>query len=169
MNSQKSGYNGLQIALHWTIAVLVLFQLLFGEGMTTYVDAAADGQQLSPYDQTMGSAHYWVGFSVLLLVFVRLAVRLFVGAPKTEPRMPKWMAFASRATHVLFYCLLIGAPVSGLLAFYVWRWMGDIHGWAKPVLIVLIGLHAAAALFHHFVLKDAVLRKMLVPARNQGG
>jgi cytochrome b561 len=169
MNSRKSGYNGLQIVLHWTIAVLVLFQLLFGESMTTYVDAAADGHQLSPYEQTMGSAHYWVGFSVLLLVFVRLSVRLFVGAPKADSRMPKWMAFTSRATHALFYSLLVGAPVSGLLAFYVWPWMGDIHGWAKPVFIVLIGIHASAALFHHFILKDAVLRRMLIPARDQVG
>jgi cytochrome b561 len=50
------------------------------------------------------------------------------------------------------------------LAFYVWNWMGDIHALAKPAFIVLIGIHAGAALFHHFVLKDTVLRRMLVPA-----
>ena len=165
MNSEKSGYSGLQIGLHWTTAVLVLFQLLFGESMTTYADAAANGRQLSSYEQTMGSAHYWVGLAVLLLVFVRLAIRLFFGAAKAQPTMPKWMAFASRATHVLFYGLLLAVPVSGLLAFYVWDWMGDIHGWAKPAFIVLICVHAGAALFHHFVLKDAVLRTMFVPAR----
>ncbi|WP_192181696.1 cytochrome b [Mesorhizobium amorphae] len=169
MSSEKSGYSGLQIGLHWTIAVLVLFQLLFGESMTTYVDAAADGRQLSSYDQTMGSAHYWVGLSILLLVFVRLAVRLFVGAPRAQPTMSKWMVFTSRATHALFYCLLVGAPLSGLLAFYVWGWMGDIHALAKPVFIVLICIHAGAALFHHFVLKDIVLRRMLVPARDPAG
>ncbi|MBZ9701610.1 MULTISPECIES: cytochrome b [unclassified Mesorhizobium] len=166
MNSKKSGYSGLQISLHWTIAALVLFQLLFGESMTIYVDAVADGRRLSSSEQTMGSAHYWVGLAILLLVFVRLAVRLFIGAPKPQSTMPKWMALASRATHVLFYGLLVAVPVSGLLAFYLWRWMGDIHGWAKPVFIVLICVHAGAALFHHFVLKDAVLRRMFVPARD---
>jgi cytochrome b561 len=60
----------------------------------------------------------------------------------------------------------MAVPVSGLLAYYVWDWMGDIHAIAKPAFIVLIGVHAAAAIFHHFVLKDAVLRKMLVPASN---
>ena len=78
--------------------------------------------------------------------------------------MKRWMVFASKATHVAFYCLLVGVPVSGLLAFYVWDWMGDIHALAKPAFIVLIGIHAGAALFHHFVLKDTVLRRMLVPA-----
>lgn len=166
MNSEKSGYSGLQIGLHWTIAVLVLFQLVFGESMTTFVDSAADGRQLSPYEQTMGSAHYWVGWSVLVLVLVRLAVRLFVGAPDAQSKMPRWMAFASRATHALFYGLLVAVPVSGLLAFHVWGWMGDIHALAKPVFIVLICIHAGAALFHHFVLKDTVLRRILVPARD---
>lgn len=166
MNSDKFGYSRLQIGLHWTIAVLVLFQLLFGESMTTFVDAAADGRQLSPYEQTMGSAHYWVGWSILVLVLVRLAIRILAGAPHAQSTMPRWMAFASRATHVLFYCLLIGVPVSGLLAFYVWDWMGDVHALAKPVFVVLICLHAGAAFFHHFVLKDTVLRRMLVPARD---
>ncbi|MER8703253.1 cytochrome b [Mesorhizobium sp. M1273] len=169
MNSKKSGYSGLQISLHWTVAALVLFQLLFGENMTTYVDAAAAGRRLSTYEQTMGSAHYWVGLAILLLVFVRLAVRLFVGAPKPQSTMPKWMAFASRATHALFYGFLVAVPVSGLLAFHLWGWMGDIHAWAKPVFIVLICIHASAALFHHFILKDAVLRRMLVPARDPVG
>jgi cytochrome b561 len=54
-------------------------------------------------------------------------------------------------------------PVSGLLALYVWNWMGDIHALAKPVFIVLICIHAGAALFHHFILKDAMLARMLFP------
>jgi cytochrome b561 len=164
---KKSGYSSLQIGLHWTMATLVLFQLVFGENMTTYVDAATDGRQLPSYEQSMGSAHYWVGLSILGLVFVRLAARLFVGAPDAESTMTNWMARASRATHVLFYCLLVAVPASGLLALYVWNWMGDIHALAKPVFIVLICIHAGAALFHHFILKDAVLARMLVPARYQ--
>jgi cytochrome b561 len=132
--------------------------------MTTYVDAARGGRQLSPYDQAMGSAHYWVGLSILLLVLVRLAIRLLIGAPRPAPTTKRWMVFASKATHVAFYGLLVGVPASGLLAFYVWDWMGDIHALAKPAFIVLIGIHAGAALFHHFVLKDTVLRRMLVPA-----
>ncbi|ESW91110.1 hypothetical protein X770_10755 [Mesorhizobium sp. LSJC269B00] len=47
--------------------------------------------------------------------------------------------------------------------------LGDVHTWAKPVFIVLICIHAGAALFHHFILKDAVLRRMLVPARDPVG
>jgi cytochrome b561 len=164
MDAHKPGYNVLQISLHWVVAALVLFQLLFGESMTTYVDAAAVGRQLSPSDQTMGSAHYWVGLSILMLVFVRLAVRLFVGPPQVENSIPKWMALASKASHMLFYLLLVAVPVSGLLAYYVWGWMGDIHALAKPVFIVLISIHAAAALFHQLWLRDGTLKRMLLPS-----
>ncbi|MDN5927080.1 MAG: cytochrome b/b6 domain-containing protein [Hyphomicrobiales bacterium] len=166
MNTRSLGYSGVQIGLHWTIAALVVFQLLFGESMTTYVRAAAHGRQLSQIDQTMGSAHYWVGLAILFLTFIRLAIRLIYGAPRADISTPKWMALASRTTHLLFYFLLIAVPVSGLLAFYTWDWMGDIHAFAKPVFIVVIGVHAIAAIFHHYVLKDSTLRNMLVPIRN---
>jgi cytochrome b561 len=164
LRTSNSGYSALQIALHWTIAALVLFQLLFGESMTTAVDAAADGQSLPWLDQTMASAHYWVGLAVLALATIRIGARLFVGAPGGEPSAPWWMVLASRITHVAFYGLLLATPTTGLLSYYVWDWMGDVHAFAKPAFIILIGIHAAAALFHHFVLKDRVLRKMLVPA-----
>ena len=166
MNPTTSGYSGLQIALHWTTAMLVLFQLIFGDSMTNYVDAAAQGRQLPPFAHMMGSAHYWVGLAILFLVIVRLMVRLVQGPHRFDGARPGLMVCAASALHVLFYVLLVGVPVSGLLAFYVWDWMGDIHAWAKPVLIVLICVHAGAALFHHFVLKDGVLGRMLVPARD---
>ena len=46
----------------------------------------------------------------------------------------------------------------------IWGWMGDVHALAKPLFIALIAAHGGAALFHHFVLKDRVLRNMIVPA-----
>lgn len=166
MSDRPHGYSGLQIGLHWTIAGLVLFQLLFGESMTIYVDAAERGRPVPQYDQMMGSAHYWVGLSILFLAFIRLGLRMIYGAPHAEPSTPTWMAAASRVAHVAFYALLFAIPVSGLLAFYTWAWMGDVHSLAKPVLIVMIVIHAAAAFFHHFVLKDATLHNMLVPTRS---
>lgn len=164
MPPSKSGYSRLQIGLHWMVAALVLFQLLFGESMAAAVDAIADGAQASSADQTLASAHYWVGLSILALVIMRLGLRATLGAPASEPATPAWMSIASRATHWAFYGLLFAAPISGLLAYYAWDWMGDVHSFAKPVFIVLVGVHAAAALFHHFVLKDGTLRRILAPS-----
>jgi len=160
----KTGYSALQIALHWGVALLVLFQLIFGESMTTVVDAAEEGNVVSSLDQTLANAHYWVGISILVLVFLRLAVRLVQGAPAAKG--PKnWMTVAAGAAHLAFYVLLAVVPVTGLLAIYMSDEYADIHELAKPAFIVLIAAHAGAALFHHFVLKDGILKRMLVPAR----
>ncbi len=164
IDARSDGYSGLQISLHWIIASLVLFQLLFGESMTTVVDAAEEGGAVSPQDQFLASSHYWVGLAVLGLVVIRLAVRLVAGAPKAAGATG-WMSTAASVAHWLFYALLVAVPVSGLLAFYVSGDIGDIHSLGKPAFIILILLHAAAAFLHQFVLKDGTLRRMLVPSR----
>lgn len=164
MNAPRPGYTRLQITLHWLVAALVLFQLVFGESMTAAVDAIADGGQASPGDQTLASAHYWVGLAILALVQLRLGLRIVIGTPPADAATPHWMGLAAKATHWTFYGLLFAAPVTGLLAYYIFDWMGDVHSIAKPAFIVLISLHAVAALFHHFVMRDGTLRKMLAPA-----
>lgn len=163
-NAAGRGYSGIQIALHWLIAALVAFQLIFGESMTASVDAMAEGGTASTFDQAVANLHYWFGISILVLVVLRLFVRLTHGAPVSPDGIPGWMAVASRITHWFFYALLVAVPVTGLLGFYTEGPFGDIHAWAKPVFIGLIALHAGAALFHQFWLKDGLLRTMLVPA-----
>ena len=165
MSLQKvSGYAPIQIGLHWLIAALVLFQLLFGESMVTATDAAEEGTTLGATDAVLATAHYWVGISVLVLVAVRLVVRLRLGAP-APAEDNRVMALAARATHWLFYILLVAVPVTGLITVYINPEMGEIHQLAKPAFIVLIVLHAGAALFHHLILRDGTLRRMLVPAK----
>lgn len=166
MIETRSGYSTFQISLHWMIAALVLFQLLFGESMTTVVDAAESKTALSPADQAMGSAHYWVGLSILALVTIRLVVRLASGAPKPAESGPTWMQLAARASHSLFYLLLLATPILGLLAFYVGDPWGDIHSLCKPMFIVLISMHALAAIFHQFWLRDGTLKRMLAPVKS---
>lgn len=164
ISQSKTGYSSLQIGLHWIIAALVLFQLLFGESMKAMVDASEEGRTLSPADLTMGNLHYWIGLAILALVVVRLAVRLFRGAPAPSQAAPGWMLLAARTSHILFYALLFATPVLGLLAFYVGDPFGDIHSLNKPVFIVLIAVHTVAALYHQVWLKDGTLRRMLSPA-----
>lgn len=167
MSLQKdNGYAPIQIGLHWLIAALVLFQLVFGESMVAATDAAEEGTTLGTTDAVLATAHYWVGISVLVLVAVRLAVRLRVGAP-APAEGNRLMAFAARVTHWLFYILLVVVPVTGLITVYINPEMGEIHQLAKPAFIVLIVIHAGAALFHHFVLRDGTLKRMLVPAQSR--
>ena len=160
----RHGYSIFQITLHWLIAALVLFQLFYGESMTAVVDAADSGQPVPAAEQTLGSAHYWVGLAILALVLVRLVLRLISGAPAPAGRGPRWMQVAAHASHGLFYVLLLATPAIGLLAFYLGDPWGDIHSLAKPAFIVLVAVHAVAALYHQFWLKDGTLKRMFSPA-----
>jgi cytochrome b561 len=161
--TKPSGYSGLQIGLHWLIAALVLFQLVFGESMTRTVDAIAEGTTAGPFDVRFASLHFWSGIAILALVGIRLIVRLTRGVPPAQPLAPYWSDMLARLAHGLFYVLLVGVPVTGLLGYYVEGPFGDIHAWAKPVFIGLIALHAAAALYHQFLKKDGTLTRMLKP------
>lgn len=164
-NKNVEGYSAVQITLHWLIVAAVLFQLVFGESMTNVVDALEDGGAPGTGDLQLSSAHFWVGIAILVLLVLRLAVRMLMGAPEVIGE-PGLATLAASAMHWLFYALLVVVPVTGLLAMYVGDPWGDIHTIGKPIFIVLIVLHAGAALYHHFMLKDETLLRMLKPRRS---
>jgi cytochrome b561 len=166
LEERAHGYAPIQLALHWLIAALVVFQLVFGQSMQTAIHAAEEGTSLNAVDAILATAHYWIGISILILAVLRLVIRLRYGAPALEVKN-RAMALIATGTHWLFYILLVVAPVSGLLAFYVSPRFAGVHRLARLAFIGLIGLHAAAALFHHFVLHDGTLKRMLVPARQR--
>ena len=161
--TKPNGYAPIQIGLHWLIAAMVLFQLVFGESMVAATDAAEEGEAISGSDAILATAHYWVGIGILVLVAARLLVRLRYGTPAPIDTNTLMVA-ASKVTHGLFYLLLVIVPISGLVTVHLNPEVGEIHQLAKPAFILLILVHAGAALFHHFVLKDRTLVRMLAPA-----
>jgi cytochrome b561 len=160
---ERAGYSGLQILLHWSIAVLVIFQLGFGESMTTVVDAADNGERVAPSDQLLATAHLWAGIAILALVVIRLFLRWAQGAP--APIANGLSAKLAKLAHAAFYVLLVAMPITGLLTYYGIADLGDVHGWGKPAFIALITVHALAALYHQFLVKDGTLTRMLAPRR----
>ena len=157
------GYSMHQIGLHWLIALLVIFQLVFGESMIAYVDAAEEGEPVSALDSLLANLHYYVGLSILALVAVRLILRVRQGVPP-PPESNRAIEIAGQVSHWLFYALLVAVPITGLLGYYIGDPFADIHGWAKPVFIVLIALHVAASLYHQFWRRDGLLMRMMKPA-----
>ena len=89
------GYTRLQIALHWIIAVLVAGQILFGEAMQKFVDAAEEGVTLTATDSFLASVHYWAGIAVLVAFYV-----LVVAMPILE-LMAFFFGAACSAIHTL--------------------------------------------------------------------
>jgi len=156
------GYSVYQIGLHWLIAALVFVQLIFGESMTEVIEAAEEGQVPSGFDSTFAWIHYYFGIAILVLVAVRLALRLKNGAPP-PPASSGMIELAGKVSHWLFYVLLVGVPITGLLGYYYGDPYGELHTYAKPVFIGLIALHVAASLYHQFWQKDGLLMRMLKP------
>ena len=158
----KAGYNGLQITLHWTIAVLIATNYLFGGGMGDAFDHRLEVGGFGA-DWT-ATVHVSVGIAVLLLTLVRLTVRREEGVP--TPKETRWPALdvAALWVHRLLYAFLILVPTLGLIAWFgEIAAAGDIHVYVMDAMMLLILLHTAAALFHHFVLKDGLIWRMLSP------
>ncbi len=104
---QRSGYSTIQIALHWAIAVLILFNYLYSEGMEDALDARLEGTPL----ENIGinpSVHVWVGVTVLVLCLIRLGLRLARGVP--EAGGTGAMQLAAIWGHRLLYLLMILVP-----------------------------------------------------------
>jgi cytochrome b561 len=133
--------------------------------------------------------HRSFGVTILLLTWVRLAVRLRTRVPPLPAAVPAVQRLAARASVITLYAALIVQPLLGLAASMLpgGRTMlfGDVvlrpllpvdralahevfhrvHAWTALVSLALIGLHVTAALYHHFVRKDEVLAGMLAALR----
>ena len=170
-------WGGISQLLHWTIAVLILtigaVGLLMGE------------LPRSPKWFWVYTAHKSLGLTVLVLVIVRIAWRLYAGAPQPVPGTPRWQAKLASLTHAAIYLLILAMPLSGWLydsasGLRPLRWFGlvevpkisppneaiagamhETHELLFWVLLALVAGHAAAALYHHFFQRDATLSRML--------
>ena len=164
--SPPSGYTGMQILLHWLIAILILFQLIFGESIEDAWRAYSRGQEPSADAMFSANIHVYIGISVLVLAVLRLVLRIRNGAPPLPENESALQKRIASATHLILYLLIFAVPMSGMAAWFGGvAAAGEVHHLAKPVIIVFVVLHAAAALWHHFIAKTDVLVRMLRPAR----
>lgn len=158
------GYSKTQIALHWGIAALILFQLIFGEEMGGAWRAVRNGA--APDMTLLVWAHIVVGIGILAFAVWRLVLRVMRGAPDAPAGLTRRMVLAGEAGHWGLYALMFLAPMSGLAAWYGGiMTAGEVHGWLKPAIIILVVLHIAAALWHQFIRKDGLMMRMRWPKR----
>lgn len=160
------------IALHWITAALV--GLIWCIGQT--VDFAPDGALRVDYR----SLHITLGLTLAVVLLLRLAWRATAGGMLPPEHTGPLLAIA-RITHWVLYALLLLAIALGIanmllhgtLIFNLFtvgpltrdhglrRAVGGWHALAANAVMIVAGLHAAAALFHHYVLRDATLRRMI--------
>ncbi|HBZ44295.1 MAG TPA: cytochrome B, partial [Maritimibacter sp.] len=102
--------------------------------------------------------------AILLLVVWRFSIKARRGAPALPDEEPKLLKLTAHLTHIVLYLLMVLVPVSGLIAWFLAsQSAGEVHEIAKSVLLVLVGLHFAGALFQKFVLKSNVMERMVRP------
>ncbi len=161
---------------HWAIVVLVLFQFTWAWRIDQ-----ADGFRAQ---LELTTQHKTVGMLVLGLVVLRLLWRVFNRPPPLPGNMKGWEQKLAGFTHWLLYGLILAMPVSGWLytsaAGYADQWWGPVnfpaliepsdslqdlfgavHGWLALTLGLVALVHLLAALRHHFLLGDDVLKRML--------
>jgi cytochrome b561 len=155
-----AGYSLLQIILHWTIAALVVFQLLVNEDVQDAFKSRSDGE---PFDSETGALlHIVVGLTIFALAAFRLFVRFTRGAPEPHSTNPPLVNLAGNAAHVLLYVFLFAMPLTGAIAWFTGlEFSAELHELGRLILIPLIALHALGALAEHFVFKTNSLIRML--------
>ena len=173
---EEPRYDRVAILMHWLVAVLIVAAFALGLVMVEIPG-------LTPTKLKYFSWHKWLGVTVLLLAALRLLWRLRHGAPRAI-EMPAWQRRMAELVHGLLYLLMFAVPLSGyfysLAAGVPVVYLGvlplpvliDADPVLKPVLkevhevlvytmLVFVLAHVAAAIKHHWVDRDGLLRRML--------
>lgn len=167
----------LLILLHWITAVVVFGLYALGWYMV----------DLSYYDGWYNSAPFWhksVGLMLMLFVIVRIVWRFIDAQPDALASHQPWERLIAKIVHIILYLMLLVIFVSGYLiatadgsaiSFFglfdvpslvegvdnLEDRAGEVHAWLADSLMVLVILHALAALKHHFIDRDNTLKRML--------
>jgi cytochrome b561 len=169
-------YGAVAKIFHWLTVVMV--------GTAYMVSPGGSEQRVySSASDFTRHIHETAGILIFAIVLARILWRLIDAAPEALPMAP-WMKFSSNVAHVALYALLIALPLTAIVGAWLeghpltllglgdlgpmlpqahdlGQAVANIHTILGNVIIWVAGAHAAAALFHHFVLRDNVLISML--------
>ena len=171
-------YSAASIALHWLVLLLIVGAYATIELREVYPKGSAPREALKAW-------HFMIGLSVFGLVWLRIIARLVWPTPPSDG--PAWQQAVVRVTHLALYIFMIGMPIAGWLIlsaegkpipFFglelpaltgvnqgLAERVEEVHELGGTLGYWLIGIHAAASLFHHYVLRDRVLARM-IPLRS---
>jgi cytochrome b561 len=169
-------YAPITIAVHW---LTLLFMIAIYASIELH-EALPRG---NPWRGATEDWHIYLGFTVMVLALVRLIINLQLKVPPITPQPPAWQMVINKGMKVYLYGLMLVAPVFGWLYLSAndeaIKWffisvpaiapvsesIAEFAGEAHELLGVsgyfLIGIHAAAGLYHHYWVKDDTLRRML--------
>lgn len=169
-------YGSLTIGIHWLM--LLLFVAVYGT-----IELRELFEKGSDPREALKTWHFMFGMLVFVLVWPRIAARLSGPTPAIRPEPPVWQQLSAKLLHLALYALMIAMPISGWLLLSASGKPVPFFGLELPALIdenkdfakqlkelhelagtagyYLIGLHVAAALYHHYIKRDDTLTRML--------
>lgn len=171
-------YGAVAIMLHWLMAIVLIALIALGLYMANLPDVGFDTKKIE-----LILFHKELGIAALMLAALRLTWRVGNVLPLLVENLPDWQKVIARLVHLCFYALMFALPVTGWImssaagipvSFFglfdlpdlvsyndrLFHTFIDIHRWLGYGLIVLIMIHAGAALRHHLLFKDETLKKM---------
>lgn len=176
LRNSHERYGSLSVALHWLMLLLIA-------AVYACIELRVNFPRGSEPREALKAWHNMLGMLVLILALVRLAVQLRGPTPAIQPDPGKLQHLFARLAHLALYVLMIGLPLLGWLVLSAEGKPVPFFGLGLPPLIGaneplaeqleelhktigtlgywLIGLHAAAALFHHYIQRDNTLSRML--------
>ena len=180
MKNTLDRYGSLSIAMHWLMLALLV-------AVYSAILLREEFPKGSELRDSFKMWHFMLGLSVFGLVFLRIAFRLFGSTPRIVPAPPRWQHLLSVGMHLALYLFLIAMPLLGWLTlsaagkpipFFglelpaIWsqdkdfsHTLEDLHVTIGEIGYYLIGAHALAGLFHHYIVRDNTLLRIL-PSRS---
>lgn len=179
LRNTTTRYGTLSIGLHWLMLLLIAAVYACMELRGVFPKGSAGREAMKTW-------HYMLGLSVLALVALRLVLAVTSPMPRIDPPPGRWVSVASHLSHAALYLFMLLMPILGWLllsgegdpvpffglelpplasadkAFA--KSVKEVHETIGEAGYYLIGLHAAAALFHHYFKHDNTLTRML-PSR----
>jgi cytochrome b561 len=159
-----TGYSLSQRFLHWAVAALIFFNLLFPDGMNVWNRLVRRGEVPTPEQVSEANIHAYAGIAILLLAVLRLGLRFVQGVPPEVAEEPAIFRLAAKLVHACLYFLIFAMPLSGIAAYYFGVVpAGFVHADVlKVILWALLAVHVAGVLVHQFYWKSNVLRRMTI-------
>jgi Cytochrome B561 len=167
-------YARSQIVLHWLTLLMVIL---------TYAAMLLKDSVPEAWAPMVKNLHFNFGASVFALLLIRLAVRAFHATPPTTPPLEEWQEVGAKIFHWLLYVVFLMLPLLGMLTLAYGGKSWSLLGWPVPQWVTpdpvmrklvktvhetlanigyfIIGAHALAALYHHYLRKDDTLRRMM--------
>ncbi|MDO9164100.1 MAG: cytochrome b [Methylococcaceae bacterium] len=176
LRNNTERYGLLSIGLHWLMLLLLIAVYACIELREFFPKGSEPREALKTW-------HFMLGLSVFVLVWLRLLANMLGHHPRIEPELPTWQKQSAKVMHLALYALMVFMPLAGwlilsasgkVIPFFglqlpplldesknVADFIKEVHETVGTLGYFLIGLHAAAALIHHYFLGDNTLKRIL--------